>query len=128
MFRSRKRAWSVAVFVLVVAASILAVNIGPALGARYRVRATEEDTWSPTVREIVKGDRIVWRNPTDDFHNVKSQGSNWSYFENLPEGETAAKRFRRTGTFKYRCSLHSSIENGVCHGMCGRIKVLRPPQ
>jgi plastocyanin len=78
--------------------------------------------WSPKVREITPGTTIRWR-AVDGSHNVKSRGSNWSYFRNLPSGTSVARTFNRRGTFRYFCTIHGSVSNGVCTGMCGRIVV-----
>jgi plastocyanin len=54
---------------------------------------------------------------------VKSRGSNWSYFRNVPVGTSVARTFTRRGTFRYYCTIHGSVVNGVCSGMCGSIVV-----
>jgi plastocyanin len=78
--------------------------------------------WSPKVREITPGTTIRWR-AVDGSHNVKSRGSNWSYFRSLPNGTSVARTFNRRGTFRYFCTIHGNVANGVCTGMCGRIVV-----
>jgi plastocyanin len=83
-------------------------------GSRY--------VWSPKTRSIVPGTTIRWR-AVDGSHNVKSRGSNWSYFRSLPSGAAVARTFNRRGTFRYYCTIHGSVTNGVCSGMCGRIVV-----
>ena len=54
---------------------------------------------------------------------MKSRSANWSFFRNLPLGYAVTKTFKRTGVFKYYCTIHGSVVNGVCSGMCGRIVV-----
>ena len=78
--------------------------------------------WSPKTRSIVPRTTIRWR-AIDGSHNVKSRGSNWSYFRNLPSGTSVARTFKRRGTFRYYCTIHGSVSSGVCKGMCGRIVV-----
>ncbi|HJR44462.1 MAG TPA: hypothetical protein VJ927_02555 [Actinomycetota bacterium] len=106
------------------------MGLAPAsLGDTSRIRAsgscTEDPHWEPSRRTIVRGDRIVWRNPTSCDHTVTAYGGGWSKSTGLPPGGSTAKRFRRTGTFKFRCLTrgHSVLENGVCNGMCGRVRV-----
>jgi plastocyanin len=78
--------------------------------------------WSPTVRTIARGTTVRWR-AVDGNHTVKSRGANWSYFRNLPLGSSVARTFNRRGTFRFFCTIHGSLSNGVCTGMCGRIVV-----
>lgn len=83
-------------------------------GSRY--------VWSPKSREITRGTAVRWR-AVDGSHNVKSRGANWSYFRSLPAGTTVRRTFNRRGRFRYYCTIHGSVSNGVCTGMCGRIVV-----
>lgn len=112
-------------------AALLLVGLAPtSLGDTSRFRAsgcTENPRWEPTLRTIDKGDRIVWKNPTSCDHTVNAYGGGWSKAAALPPGDTTAKKFRRTGTYKFRCLTtgHSVLENGVCSGMCGRVRVTR---
>ena len=78
--------------------------------------------WSPKVRDITRGTTIRWR-AVDGSHNVKSRGANWSYFRNLPLGTAVSRTFNNRGTFRYYCTIHGSVSNGVCTGMCGSIRV-----
>jgi plastocyanin len=78
--------------------------------------------WSPTVKPINRGVIVRWRS-VDGSHTVRSRGTNWSYFRNLPVGTSATRTFNRRGTFRFYCTIHGSVVNGVCSGMCGRIVV-----
>ena len=78
--------------------------------------------WSPKVRDINRGTTIRWR-AVDGNHNVKSRGANWSYFRNLPVGTGVSRTFNNRGTFRYFCTIHGRVSNGVCNGMCGVIRV-----
>ena len=33
------------------------------------------------------------------------------------------RTFNQSGTFRYYCTIHGSVSNGNCSGMCGRIVV-----
>lgn len=106
----------------------LLVSGSPTWSATSSFRASGSPgdfSWSPTSRTISKGDRIRWRNPLSGSHKVVSYTSNWSYDKTVPAGESVAKRFRRRGTFLFRCTLtgHSSLNDGVCSGMCGKVVV-----
>jgi plastocyanin len=78
--------------------------------------------WTPKVREIVPGTSIRWR-AVDGSHNVKSRGSNWTYFRSVPVGTSVTRTFNQRGAFRYYCTIHGNVVNGVCSGMCGRIVV-----
>lgn len=107
----------------------------PAFTDTFRVKAvgtspTGDDPfrWKPAFRHVAPGSRIVWKNTTGTTHHVKAYGGNWSYSESIAAGGRVAKRFRRTGTYKYRCDIpgHSTLSpSGTCSGMCGEIHVAR---
>lgn len=95
---------------------------------RFKAQGCREDPhWEPRVRRITKGDRIVWKNPTDCEHTVTAWKGRWSKDTTLEPGERTTKRFRRAGRFKFRCMTpgHSIVEDGVCRGMCGKVRVRR---
>jgi plastocyanin len=83
-------------------------------GSRY--------VWSPAVKGITRGVTVRWRS-VNGSHVVKSRGTNWSYFRNVPAGTSVTRTFNLRGTFRYYCTIHGSVVNGVCTGMCGKIVV-----
>ncbi len=114
-----------AIVMLALAAGLTLGTSGAADAVTVGVRGIFNGTrfvWSPKTRSIVPGTTIRWR-AIDGSHNVKSRGSNWSYFRSLPSGTSVARTFNRRGTFRYFCTIHGSVSNGVCSGMCGRIVV-----
>ncbi|HWL91457.1 MAG TPA: hypothetical protein VNP90_08850 [Actinomycetota bacterium] len=120
---TKRRGRSIAALAL--AAGLALGTSGAADAVTVGVRGIFNGTryvWSPKARSIVPGTAIRWR-AVDGSHNVKSRGSNWSYFRNLPRGTSVARTFNRRGTFRYFCTIHGSVSNGVCTGMCGRIVV-----
>ena len=78
--------------------------------------------WSPKAKTIAKGTTVRWRS-VEGSHTVKSRGTNWSFFRSVPLGSSTTRTFRRSGVFRYYCTIHGSIVNGVCSGMCGKIVV-----
>ncbi len=91
------------------------------------VKATARDTWNESYNHVVPGSRVVWKNPVrlNANHDVTAYGRNWDKRVILSPGESTAKRFRNTGTYKYRCRIHSQLNDGQCDGMCGVIHVDR---
>jgi len=65
-------------------------------------RASGDWVWQPRSKAIVRGDKIVWKNPTNATHDVTAYGSNWNKFAVLDPGDSTTKRFWQTGTYKYR--------------------------
>jgi plastocyanin len=110
---------------LAIALTLMTVTSGAADAVTVGVRGIFNGSrfvWSPTVREINRGVIVRWR-AVDGRHTVKSRGTNWSYFRNIPVGTSVRRTFNRRGTFRYYCTIHGSVVNGVCSGMCGRIVV-----
>ena len=110
---------------LALAAALTFGTSGAADAVTVGVRGVFNGTrfvWSPKMRDITRGMTIRWR-AVDGSHDVKSRGANWSYFRNLPNGTSVTRTFNRRGTFRYYCTIHGSVSNGVCSGMCGRIVV-----
>jgi plastocyanin len=81
------------------------------------------DKWKPVHKYIGKGDTVKWTNVDDTRHDLTAYGGRWSFAADLDPGESAKKRFKKLGTFKYRCVIHSGIVDGKCQGMCGFVHV-----
>ena len=111
--------------VAVIAVALGAVAAMPATsqGGTFTVKATGSKTWNPASLSVSKGSRVVWKNPDDADHTVTAYGRGWSKNVRLDQGESTSFRFRRSRTYKYRCTLHSKLENGRCDGMCGKVRV-----
>jgi plastocyanin len=125
MAARRRRRPTAVVLALVIAVGTLIGSAGVADAVTVGVRGIFNGTryvWSPKARDISRGTSVRWR-AVDGSHNVKSRGANWSYFRSLPNGSSVTRTFNRRGTFRYFCTIHGSVSNGVCTGMCGRIVV-----
>jgi plastocyanin len=121
MVKGRRKA----VAVLAVSAGLLLGTSGMADAVTVGVRGVFNGTryvWSPKVKSITRTTTVRWR-AVDGSHTVKSRGANWTYFRNLPLGSSVARTFNRRGTFRYYCTIHGHVANGVCTGMCGSIVV-----
>ena len=109
------------VLITSVAASALAKDHRSPARATKTVRAVVTH-WSPTTVRISTGDVIKWRG-VSGTHTVTAYGSNWTYNRNLSTGDVVSRRFRQVGTFTFRCMFHSTLTNGQCSGMCGKVVV-----
>jgi plastocyanin len=97
-------------------------SIGVTSAATSRVKAKGEK-WKPVHTYIGRNDTVRWTNPTNKVHDLKAYGGGWSFSTVLDPGETAKRKFKQRGTYKYRCVRHSGIVGGKCQGMCGLIHV-----
>ena len=78
--------------------------------------------FKPKALSVAKDTKVKWR-AVEGFHTVTAYSRNWSKDSNLSVGNPTTFTFKRTGTFKYRCTFHSSLSNGVCSGMCAKVVV-----
>lgn len=86
------------------------------------VSATDS-AWNPVKTGVTRGTRVIWKNPTSGTHDVVAYGSKWSFDKTISPGQSVSYTFSNAGTYLFRCTLHSYVSGGVCHGMCGRIVV-----
>jgi plastocyanin len=78
--------------------------------------------WSPTTVRISEGDMIKW-DAVSGSHTVSAYGGRWAFNRQLPNGTVRSRIFRDAGTFRFRCMIHSTLTNGICSGMCGKVVV-----
>jgi plastocyanin len=81
----------------------------------HRVRMVDGNRFRPARITIPRGDRVRWVNRDNVTHTTTSESGTWN--ETLAPGEGYSRRFRRAGTFQYRCTIHLSS------GMTGTIVV-----
>lgn len=122
--RIRRRSFVAVAFLIVVAIS--ATGAG-AEGRATPARATKTvraivSHWSPTTVRISRGDVIKWRG-VSGTHTVSAYGGNWHFNKDLSSGDVVGRTFGRAGTFTFRCMFHSTLSNGHCSGMCGKVVV-----
>jgi plastocyanin len=101
------------------ASTLTAATAIPASGATVRGSGTR---WRPASVDIDRGDRVRWR-AVSATHTVRAYGGNWTFSERLSAGESASRRFRQRGTYRFFCSIHGDVIAGNCTGMCGRVRV-----
>lgn len=104
------------------AATLLLASAGFAQ-ANTIIRATSTFHWKPASTSVAKGTKVQWRNPTTATHTVTAYSKNWSKNVTLTSGSRTSFLFKNKGTYKFRCTIHSTLVNGVCSGMCGVVKV-----
>lgn len=117
--------WRKRLGVGVVAAVAVVGLAAPSLGDTTRIKAVKRDgkhVWNKDFVTIDKGDKVVWKNPSDVNHTV-------TFYEGatkdttIAPGKRTSKKFTTRGPKYYRCKIHSTLSDGECNGMCGHVHV-----
>jgi plastocyanin len=98
-------------------------SVSGTMAATKKVRAKGEK-WRPVHTYIGRNDSVRWTNPTNNVHDIKAYGKGWTFSKILQPDQKATRRFKKRGTFKFRCVRHSEIVSGKCQGMCGIVHVV----
>jgi plastocyanin len=77
----------------------------------HRVRMVDGNAFRPGRITIARGDRVRWVNRASVTHTTTSNGGLWN--ETLQPGERFSRRFRRAGTFGYRCTIHAGMTGTI---------------
>jgi plastocyanin len=101
-------------------AGALPVQSAVVVKATYNLSG--DPVFKPRRVEIVPGTRVVWKSVSGN-HTVTSYGGGWSKNTMIAQGTQTGFTFQSAGTFKYRCTFHSTLSAGVCSGQCGRVQV-----
>lgn len=99
---------------------------GAAGAATKRVKAGADDRWRPAHPYILKGDRVVWKNPDTEVHDIYKYKGAWKkgyLARRMEPGDRFRKTFKRVGNYYFRCARHSSMVDRRCKGMCGIVHV-----
>jgi plastocyanin len=113
---------------LILAVMAVFVSAGaPAVDAAVVVKGVATSNgprWKPKAISINKGVKVVWK-AVSGPHTVTAYKGPWNKNTSLSKGQTTSFTFKRNGVYKYRCTIqgHSTLVNGVCSGMCGKITV-----
>jgi plastocyanin len=67
--------------------------------------------FKPATITIAKGTRVRWTNAGNTAHTTTSSRGIWDS-GSLAPGDTFSRVFRKTGTFKYRCTIHPTLMHG----------------
>jgi plastocyanin len=121
MFGSKGSSW-VRVVVAAACALVLVITLTATAQARPVVVRGIGTRWTPSTVTVARGAVVRWRG-VSGFHDVIAYGGNWSFHQGLPTGSAVKKRFRSSGTFRFRCTYHSALIGDTCTGMCGSVVV-----
>jgi plastocyanin len=103
-------------------ATLLVVTLVSTAQARPVLIRGIAQRWSPASVSVSRGTVVKWRG-VSKYHDVLAYGGNWTYSKALPVGVVVKKRFRAAGTFRFRCTYHSTLIGTSCTGMCGSVRV-----
>jgi plastocyanin len=108
-----------------VVAGLLATGV---VAAPFKVSVADGGfKFSPKTAHVLKGRKVKWTNKGNMTHTItfykRPKGAKMSSFS-LSPGASKKRKVTKTGVYKYRCMVatHSSLSNGKCTGMCGKIK------
>jgi plastocyanin len=97
------------IIVLALVAAVAAVMAIPAFGATGNV-SVDDNFFSPKAKSIKKGSSIKWTWRGDVAHNVvKTSGPGKRFQSPLKVNGTYTKKFRKKGTYKIVCTVHSGM-------------------
>lgn len=109
-------------------AALLTLAVAPSLQAAAVVKAIASDAnpygyaFRPKTLSVGVGTKVTWK-AMAGFHNVTATSQNWSKSSSFSIGSPTSYTFKKAGTFRYRCTVHSSLASGTCSGQCGKVVV-----
>ena len=68
--------------------------------------------YSPRVTEIEIGDKVLWRNRSDEKHTVTDDSGDFEYTFGA-KGAQEERRFQNAGTYTYHCEFHDGMTGTV---------------
>ncbi len=78
--------------------------------------------WMPKTVNISHGTKVTWK-AVAGSHTVTAYRGAWNKNTTINQGQSTSFTFHNAGTYRFRCVFHSSLVNGVCSGMCGKVVV-----
>ncbi|MFN2544452.1 MAG: cupredoxin domain-containing protein [Actinomycetota bacterium] len=105
---------TLAVLVAAVGAWIGVAATASSASMTAHVRITENKSTSkylfkPGTITVHKGDKVIWNNKSDAPHTVTFGSSG----PTVQPGHSTSKVFKKTGTFKYHCEIHTYMHGKV---------------
>lgn len=88
----------------------------PASSGEFTTKAKILDSgYQPKRLEIGQGTAVKWVNKGSETHTVTANDGSFDSSDVAP-GETFRRRFKDTGVFKYRCTIHPELRGKVISG------------
>jgi plastocyanin len=91
----------------------LAAAVVPAHAGSSKTVSVKNNAFSPGSVAIAKGGKVTWKWTQGGVpHNV-TPASGYGSKTSSKKGNTFTKTFTKAGTFKYHCTIHSSMKMTV---------------
>jgi plastocyanin len=89
----------------------LATAVVPAQAGSTKTVSVKNNAFSPTSVAIAKGGKVTWKWTQGGVpHNVTPAKGGAGSATSSKKGFTYSKTFSKAGTFKYVCTIHSSMK------------------
>ena len=113
------------VTMMAAAVALVAVFVMPPAGASVLIKGVQTTAgyrWKPKAVTVAVDTKVVWTAVTGS-HTVTAYKGKWKKSTTLAQGSSTSFTFAAAGVYKFRCRFHSTLVNGVCSGMCGKVVV-----
>ena len=101
-------------FTAVAATTALGLAVAPAQAGTTKTVAVKNNSFSPSSVAIKKGGKVSWKWTQGGVaHNVTPGAGGSGSRTTSQKGYTFTKTFKMAGTFRYVCTLHSSMKMTV---------------
>lgn len=124
MKRFRVRTAVVATAAALTLFALTQVAEGATTARSIRVIKSSGTAWRPATVSVSRGTTVKWVS-TGLTHTVSSYKGPWRKNVTISSGQSTTFKFRKAGTYFFRCKFHSSLSNGKCVGMCGKVIVTK---
>jgi plastocyanin len=101
-------------FAAVAVATAAGLAVAPAHAGTTKTVSVKNNAFSPSSVSVKKGGKVAWKWTQGGVsHNVKPAGGGSGSRTTSKKGYTFTKKFSKAGTFRYVCTLHSSMKMTV---------------
>ncbi|HEX6026330.1 MAG TPA: plastocyanin/azurin family copper-binding protein [Solirubrobacter sp.] len=101
-------------FAAVAVATAAGLAVAPAHAGTTKTVSVKNNAFSPKTVSIKKGDKVAWKWTQGGVeHNVTPANGGRGSRTTSKKGYRYTKSFSRAGTFRYVCTLHSSMKMTV---------------
>jgi plastocyanin len=97
-------------------ATTLLVTAPAVASATQIVKAKPSKQFSPSIAHVSKGEKVVWKNVSGFSHTVTATSPNWHKDTTIHAGGSTSFTFKKTGTFKYHCTIHAGMSGKIIVG------------